>query len=66
MMQSPFEKGKRKACNTIRILAGVWTKVRLMCWNKCVLAFSGINVYLMVSFLMAISWEELSLVSFQI
>lgn len=60
MMQSPFEKGKGKTCNTIRIIAGVWNKVELMCWNKCVLAFSGINVYLMVSLSIAISWEELS------
>ena len=66
MMQSLFEKGKGKTCNTIRIVAGVWNKVQLMCWNKCVLAFSGINVYLMVSFLIAISWEELSLAAFQI
>lgn len=66
MMQSAFEKGKGKTCNTVRIVAGVWNKVKLMCWNECVLAFSGINIYLMVSFLIAISWEELSLASFQI
>lgn len=66
MMQSPFEKGKGTTCNAIRIVAGVWNTVQLMCWNKCILAFSGINVYLMVSFLIAISWEELSLASLQI
>jgi len=66
MMQSPFEEGKGKTCTSIRIVAGVWNKARVMCWNKCVLAFSGINVYLMVSFSIAVSWEELSLAFFQL
>lgn len=65
MMQFPCEKGKGETCNSVRIMAGVRHKVQLMCWNKCVLAFSGIKVYLVV-LLIAISWEELSLASFQI
>lgn len=66
MTQSLFGKGRGKTCPTIRIVAGVCNKVELMCWNKCVLASSGVNGYLVVSFLLAISWEELSLASFQI
>lgn len=66
MMQSVLEKGKGRTCSTIRIVAGVWNEVQLMCWNKCVLAFSGINVDLMGLFLIAISWEELALASSQI
>lgn len=59
MMQFPCENGKEETRSTVRIMAGVRNKVRLMCWNKCILAFSGINVYLVGLFLIAISWEEL-------
>lgn len=39
MMQSPCEKGKGKTCHTIKIVARVWNRIQLMCWNKCDLAF---------------------------